>query len=339
MSARDLLETDVGSLTAWAARAADGWWGELVQLVPAAWRARFRSRHPVADLGVAGQSVRLWRDGRIVQLAEGRSRPMAARLAAPPAQVLLRTVRLPPLPAADLRRLVALELDRLTPLREDEVYFDVERLEEHEGPAGTVRLGVIRREAVDAALARAERFGLTPLGLGAMDGDRLRFDFLRDVRGRRPQRRAALLWAAAGVLAAVNVGVAVWKDMDDVAFVRQAVELQKPSAALAVKLRARVERENAARRDLIARRDWGEPLRLEDAATRAFPAPQWIDRLEWNGRSLRLAGLRDPRFDVLAAVQAQPTLGVPRTLSNGQAAAGVGKAPFDLIAEPVRGRP
>jgi general secretion pathway protein L len=100
-----------------------------------------------------------------------------------------------------------------------------------------------------------------------------------------------------------------------------------------------VDRESSARRDLIARRDWGEPLRLLDAATQAFPAPQWIDRLEWNGRTLRLAGLRDPRFDVLTAVEAQRALGVPRTLSSGQSATDANKAPFDLISEPVRGRP
>jgi general secretion pathway protein L len=108
---------------------------------------------------------------------------------------------------------------------------------------------------------------------------------------------------------------------------------------LASRVRGRVDREAADRRALLDRRAHSEPLRIVDAATRAFPAPQWIERLEWNGRTTRLAGYREPNFNVLAAVAAEPVLGSPRTLSNGAPNGAGAKVSFDVIAEQPKGRP
>jgi general secretion pathway protein L len=339
MTFRDLLGNDLGPWAAGLHQSFQWWTDELARMAPPSWRRRPRPHEAVAEIGSHGPTVRLWRGSRFQERLEGRSRPLAVYLAAPREQVLTRTLVLPPLPAADLRRLAAQELDRLTPFRPEEVCFDVERLEPGDRPAGEVLLGVIRLTDLDAAVARAERFGLTPLGVGVLQGGRLRFDFLRAVRGARANRRLIGLWSAVAVLAAINVAVAMWKDMDDVAALRRAVDLQRPTVELATKLRARVEKETADRRALLARRDWNEPMRIEDAATRAFPAPQWIERMEWNGRTVRLAGFRDPNFNVLSAIATQPVLGAPRTLSNGAPGGAGAKVSFDVIAEPVRGRP
>lgn len=333
MSLQDILNADVGNLSAWLGQAAQWWLEELGQIVPAAWRRRIGPGDSIAELGDEGGPVRIWRRGRFAERYEGMAAALSAHLVVSPSKVLTRPIVLPPLPAADLRRLAAQELDRLTPLREDQVYFDIERA----AGGSALRLGVIKRVDADAALERARRFGLTPLSLGVMEADGTSFDFLKAARGRT-DRRAVWLWAVVAVLVAINVGVWVWKDMDDLAALRRVVELQRPTAAMAVKLRARVEAEAAARQSLLAERDKDEPLRVLDAATRAFPSPQWLERLEWNGRNVRLAGFGEPTFNVLAAVAAEPALGSPRRLGGGGAPATAGgKAAFDIVAERGKG--
>jgi general secretion pathway protein L len=338
MTLQELLNSDVEVIGDWLRQGWDWWVEELGQLVPERWRRGGRSDPPVAELDGAERTVRLWRRGRFTEIARG-AKPRAAALGVGADQVLTRTVVLPAVGRGDVRRLVALDLDRLTPFRSDQVYFDVERVEQDRALGRqTLTLAVIPRAAAEAALERGRGFGLAPLRLGVLDAGGLRFDFLPAVRaagrGGRAGRGLLLWWAAAALLAALNVGVLVFKDMDDVGALRAVVEQQRPAAELAMSLRRRVEAEAGGRRALLAERTHNDPLRIEAAVTRAFPAPQWIQRLEWNGRTLRLVGYRDQAFDVLAAIRKAGDLGEPRALTNGAAAAPGAKAQFDLVTQP-----
>ncbi len=341
MTLQELLNSDVGALGASVRQGYDWWIGELAQLVPDRWRRRAAGGRPLVELRQDLGPPRLRRRGRRDEvIGPKRKRALSADLGLGPAQVLTRSVVLPAVGMADLRRLVALELDRLTPFRPDQVYFDIELLErDQQAGRQALRLAVIPRADAEAALEQAARYGVAPLRLGVLDGESLRFDFLPALRaagrGARANRALTLWWSLAAGLIALNVAVLAIKDMDDVATLRSTVEAQRPMVALALKLRQRVEQEAAVRTTLLARRAHNEPLRIEDAVARAFPSPQWIQRLEWNGRSLRLVGYRDAGFDVLAAARRSGVLGAPRSLSNVDPATAGAKPQFDLIAEPA----
>ncbi len=340
MTLQDLLNTDVSALGGWVRQGYAWWIDELTQILPDSWRRNGRSDRPIAELGPEDAPVRVWRHGRFTEVIEHAApRRQAADLGLPSGLVLVRRLTLPAVGLADLKRLVALELDRLTPFRPDQVYFDIELLErDRETGRQALVLGVILREDAEAALERARRLGITPLRLGVIEDGALKFDFLQPLRaagrGGRSDNRQLLWWLGAATLIALNVGILVLKDMGDVADLRRAVDLQRPTVALALKLRQRVEGEAGARKALLDRRAHNEPLRIEDAVTRAFPAPQWVQRLEWNGRAVRIVGFRDPNFDVLAAIHGSPALGAPRELNASAAPAPGAKPAFDVIAEP-----
>lgn len=339
MTLQDLLNTDVRAIGE-ALRQGWAWWtDELGQLAPERWRRARSADRPVADLGEAGPTLRLWRRGRFSEVAPG-ARPRAADLGLAPRQVLVRQVVLPAVGRADVLRLVALELDRLTPFQPDQVYIDVERVTVDRAQGRqTLRLAVVPRPEAEAALERARRHGLSPLRLGVLEAAELSFDFLPAIRaagrGGRPDRALPLWWAAAGALLALNLSILVLRDVDDLANLRQTVELQRPTATLAASLRRRVELEARARRGLLDRRAQNDPLRIEAAVTRAFAPPAWIQRLEWNGRTLRLVGYAPPGYDVLAAIRRSRALGEPRALTRGEAASPAAKPPFDLVTQPT----
>jgi general secretion pathway protein L len=332
---QELLNSDVEAIGAQLRQGWDWWTWELANLAPERWRRRARSGRPQVSLSENGQ-LRLQRRGRPDEAIDTtRARRLIADVAIPAGLALRRRVILPAVGAADLRRLLALELDRLTPFRAEEVYFDFERLEPAAGRQ-PVELAVIRRADAEAALKRVAARGVTPLRLGVAAEDGVRFDFLPGLRAAGLAgggRASAAWWGVAAGLFALNVAIMVWKDVDDLAQVRQAVELQRPAVTLALKLRQKVEQEDSARRSLLARRAHNDPLRIEDAVARAFPPPQLIQRLEWNGKSLRLVGQRDPKFDVLAAIRASD-LGAARSLVNTDPVAAGAKAQFDVVAEP-----
>jgi general secretion pathway protein L len=337
MTLQELLNSDVGTIGEGFRQGWDWWVDELAQMTPERLRRGGRADPPVAEIGGTDGAIRLWRRGRFSEISTG-AKPRSAALGLAPDQVLTRQVALPAVGRADARRLIALDLDRLTPFRPDQVYFDFERLDLDRGLGRqTLQLAVVPRPVADAALERARRHGLSALRLGVLDAGELRFDFLPALRaaghGGRADRRRLIWWAAAALLIGLNLAALVLKDASDVGRLRDAVEQQRPAAALATNLRKRVESEASRRRALLSRRTHDDPLRIEAAVTRAFPPPQWIQRLEWNGRTLRLVGFRDAGFDVLAAIRKAGDLGEPRALTS-DAAAPAGRPQFDLVTQP-----
>lgn len=342
MTLQDLLNADVNSILPWI-RQALAWWGhELGELLPPSMRQRRRrAARWLAQMSRDG-AVRLWRDGAPV--GEMQAAPAGVRpcdLIAPEGAVLVHELDLPRLSGADLHRLVALNMDRYTPFTAEQVYFDTLVIDRPADSAKQrVRLGVLSRDRGRALLDQAAAAGLkvVRLGVGAgPDGRGLEFDFMRAIRmeegGDPTNRRRTYLWAACAALVVINVAIAIGRDMNDVAQLQRLVDAQQPTVALAMRLRKTVETERARRLALLTQRSVHEPLRILDAATRDLPAGAWVQRLEWNGRAVRLVGFKPASFDVLTAVQG-PALSNPRSLlSDMPTKTASGQEPFDIMAD------
>jgi hypothetical protein len=63
-----------------------------------------------------------------------------------------------------------------------------------------------------------------------------------------------------------------------------------------------------------------------------------VERLEWNGRQVRLTGFRPENFDVVAAIEGSPLFAQAKPAPTGQAAPGAAATPFDVSAN-VGGAP
>ncbi len=346
MTLQELLNADMRSIGGFIRQGFAWWIDELAALLPPSWRGLFSARpRLLAEPDPAG-GWRFWKDGRPVS-AEGARR--AARtgvgLILPPGAALTRQVQFPRLPLADVRRMVALDLDRLSPLRPELVFVDVEVVD-RDAAAGrqTVLVGVLPREAAARQLEAARGDGLSPRALSvavAEDGSEgapgARFDFLPAVRRAAGEATgggpARYWWIAAGALLAINLGVLVGRDMLAVSKLQGAVAGQRGAVDAVQALRRRVEAENTQRRDLVARGTRNDPLRMLAALTAAVPAGAWVQHLEWNGQTLRVVGAKTPEVDMFAALRGSPAFTNPRA-GGAEAPARPGPGqPFDITAD------
>ena len=161
------------------------WWlGELATVVPAKVRRWWRGTSGIALLSLDGARAVFSRptdkgleETFSVEMGDhGLSLPAAAirqRLAKvvgqgyrllfalPASQALERTLTLPAALAENLRQTLSFELDRYTPFRPEQAYFDY-RLGEPSSGAGTLRveLAVVPKAVVEQHLARVAALGL-----------------------------------------------------------------------------------------------------------------------------------------------------------------------------------
>jgi general secretion pathway protein L len=330
-----LLNTDVTDIGGWLRRGFDWWRSELVGMLPASARGWLELRSSLTAEPLPDGHFRLTRNGRIVmQDASMRRRAVTLRL--PRDQVLVRETPAPPLPPADLRRMLELDIDRLTPFRAAQVFVAVGASEQDSRRAV---VAAVPRDTAVQALQRALAMGLVPRAVGVADPStsEAALDFLPRMREAhavpRPRVSPAVVWALVAGLALANLGVAIGRDMLQVRDLRARVEAQQPRAEAARRMRRLVLAEQRRRANIDARRAAREPLRMLDALTSAVPAGAWVDRLAWDGRSVRLAGFRQDQIDVAAALRSGGRFANVRNSATEVMARQAAGQPFDVTAD------
>jgi general secretion pathway protein L len=341
MNAAEILNADLGTVGRWISEGFAWWVDELAGLAPSGLRTLFAPPPPVlAEFAPGAERYRFWREGRMVEIDDPGKAPVGLLLG--PSEVLLRTVELPLMPLRDLRRMAELDIDRLTPFRVDAVHLAVEILQRDPTHGRQlVLIGVWPRGAAAAALERAQEHNLDPVAIKVRPapGEAPRLDFLPQIaraRGSSGEARGRLWWwTSVAVLLAANIAVLVGRDMADVGRLKATIEAERGTVMVAERVRQKLQTENKARSDLLARRAAGDPLRVIDAVTRVLPPSAWVQHLEWNGRAIRLVGYRAATFDLAAAIRNSPAFANPR-LATTETPAKVGGASFDLVADARR---
>jgi len=337
MNAKDLLNMDMAAATQLLLQFWRWWTGELMGLLPTEWRERLSRRNrTVAELR-GGQMVYRNQETGAVMAAKPRG---AIAFLLPPERVLVRSVELPLLPMSDVRRMVALDIDRLSPFQAGQVYFDADIVaRDPESGRQQVAVGILPRASADLVLEELRAHDLAPATLGVQTpgGEPYSFDFLaamRDAGGSdAAQRRSVYWWAAAAVLLVVNLSVWTWRDTSNLDQLRQMVEQQQAGVTAAMRTRGRVDHEAAQRAQLLDAKKKNAPLPVLDAVTAALPQDAWVRRFEWNGRSVHVTGERKTSQDILARLEASPVLRNARSLSSDNHANAAGNTPFEFSAD------
>jgi general secretion pathway protein L len=336
VNVKDILNADHEALLQWAVNGWRWWIGELMELVPPDFRERFLQRK-ATTAELSDQRI-TYRDEKTSAVLAEKPRG-AIKVLLPSDQVLTRELDLPVLPVSDMKRMLALDLDRLTPFRPDQVLFDA-GIVSRDPDAGRqhVLLGVITRDGAVAAMERARAFGVEPAGLGVVgNGGRSNLDFLpalRDITGGNAARkRSVYWWAAAAVLLALNLFYFSWRDSNEVEQLRSAVEAQQAPVNVAVHLRDKVEKEAAHRVDLIRQQAQASPLKVLDAVSKALPQGAWAEHFEWNGKTVQVRGFEKDTPNLLATLEASPLLHNARSLTPNPGAVHQASASFDLAAD------
>lgn len=336
MNFKDLLQTDHEAIIQWLLHGFRWWVDELMAMVPPEWRDRFLKRTSVVaeftDTGV------IYRDGETAEPITEKPR-RAVKLLLPANEVLTRKIELPILPASDIKRMVALDLDRLTPFRSDQVLFDTEIAgRDDERGKQQIVVGVMTRAAIASALERARTNDIEPAAIGvAATGAGSSLDFLPALResegGGAARRRATYWWAAAAILLAFNLFMLSYRDSAATNQLREAVESQQSPVTVAMRLRDKVQKEAAKRADLLKQKKQNSPLQMLEAVTQVLPDGAWVQRFEWNGRTVHIRGERKDTPNLLAKMEASPMLRNARSLSSDPHAAAAASGTFELSAD------
>lgn len=329
MNSPAILDADMATVARWA-RSGFAWWlEELRALVPARWQQRL-ARQPPVEARFDGNGFVFARQGMGVPRPTG---PVAVVLAEGTA--LVREVQLPALGATDLRRLLALESERLLPFAPGTALIDHDTGAADGDGRQTVVVAGLPLAAADAAMAAAAADGLDVRSLRVATGAGARFDFLPAWPGqasaaKRPQR---FWWGAVAIAAAINLAVLIGRDVAALHEMAALVETHAQTAATARQLLARVIGEDTRRRALLARRAVQDPLTPLAAVTRAFPDSIWVQRLAWDGSQLRIAGYKPGSVDAVALLRRSPVFAEVRSVAGDVPAQVTSGQPFELTAD------
>jgi general secretion pathway protein L len=338
------------------------WWsGELTAMLPAGLRAWVRRGPDVLWLGAAGGNaiVRRARTGAtLISIPPGLppeiQRTEFARacagidpddrcllLVVPASQVLYRRLVMPAAAAADPRRVVGYELDRQTPFKPEQVYYDV-RVSADSAPAGQVALDLYAapRAEIDPLLERFNAIGAHPDAVDVQTprGTLAGIDLMPP--GRRPRRidrrgRANFILGLVCILLAVLV-LSQWLANRRAALAEMQDEVQamRAKATQSEQLRAQLTGALAASKFLVKRKsETPSALAVLDDLTRRLPATAWLDVL-----TLDDSGGLDIKGEAAKAAALVDTLGSSRLLQEPklqgviQPDPATGKERFEMVA-------
>lgn len=327
MNPRALLDTDMQTIGRWLLGGWRWWGDELRALTPPALRPRrayAAPRFAIEDIAAAKPGMRV-------------------TILVPARDCLVRTIIRPAIADRDLRRMIAFEADALLPIPPGSALVTA-RVAGAADEAGKIEVEVAglpldkaRAIAGDAAAA-----GVVPVTVVVAEADPkpAPLDFapaMREAGLLAPLRSAApLLWGLVAALLLANVALWIWRDVARVAQFERLVTEQQPAVGIA----QTIARRGVQDRRLIARslalRRVRDPLHALGAVSHALPSGVWLQRLSWDGESVRLVGYRPARTDVATALRRSGGFAEVRSVSEETQAAMPTGEPFDLAAKVVR---
>ncbi len=304
------------------------WWGgELAACLPPRLRERFartrerlvieisettavfthgrgRDSQPLGELSVSAAGLAGQRDAgqreavaRIIQSAGLRSGEVVLKV--PRGKVLRRLVELPAAAAENLGEVLGFEMDRHTPFKAEEVYFDY-RVEgsDPERKRIKVDLVVVPRTVADQAMRLVSSWGLEPDQLAAGDesDDGARsFNLLPPGAARSRAAFGRRLVAGLSVLTGVLVLVALYAPLHQRQEILAATEAQlaraRAEALEADALKAQVEEMQERSRFVVQRKRTERSMtEVLDELTRVLPDHTWVLKLGVRDAQLTISG-------------------------------------------------
>lgn len=274
-------------------------------------------------------------DGRVQTLGTMRRSKQGKQRAAeavvlhfPAGAVLCKRLRLPAAAAANLRTVLALEMDRETPFSLDTVWFTY-RIAGRERGGLAVDLLVVPKRLFAECQERLEALGFAAGWISTdTQSGRLRFAVAPDT-SRRALIPSAGLLAAGLALAILLTGLDAWQAQRN----RAALDAAHAQADRALALQRRLNErgaEPAGRPQLVA---------LLDALTKAIPDGTWLDRLSFDGSSIDISGFAPDAASLLLRLGRSPSFREVHFLGPTVRDAASGREHFQIALSPAEVSP
>lgn len=295
------------------------WWAqELAAMMPSRLRAALEHRRTRPVLAFDGAEATLWRPAqsggrmRMVEAARialdgdpqavvagGRNAlaPLARGgdgaapevvVALAPRAILRKRLTLPAAIEANLHQALAYDLDRHTPFKSDELYFDAAVVDRD--PANNtlqVELAAARRAIIDPMLRHAESFGARVVGVSVDPPEVTASSRLDLLPVDRPERASGARWQvvvpALLVIAAILTALVlpVWQKREEAIALNQQSDQARQRAGASDALRTELER-RVGEYNFALERKYAFPGTVQalDDITHLLPDDTWLTQLE-----------------------------------------------------------
>ena len=333
MNVGALLNSEIVTLRVMTVRGFDWWRSQLKELIPQSLRDRRRvprqlvvwDAGPLKVVGKQGTTNRMPRASSQVVLA------VPSRLA------FTRTLHLPRMSSTDLRRLVELEADRLSPLPPSETIVGIEVHKNGAANGSTpVDAAVLPQGVAEQAIAAADSAGLVVTGFGlAFADDRMpRFDFMPALRERGLVSAArsplTIWWCLVALAFLLNCAVLVIRDQQSVDQLAAITDQQAPAVAAAHAIQKRADTFDSSAQGLARQRRNHDVLAALAVVSEALPAGAWVQRFTYDGQTARLTGYKHKDVDLAAALRRDSRIAGIRLNSAQLVTDTPAGQPFDL---------
>ena len=342
------------------------WWGsQLAACLPPRWRALVEERSESLLLDLRESEIVVWREragnateyGRIprslpaeAQTAEFRRLREAIDdpavrtvLCIPADRVLQRNLNLPAAAEDNLRQVLAFEMDRQTPFKADQIYFDSRVLgRDASGRNLQVELVLLPRARLD------QEIGALPPGAAALDAvdswrttagsGRRHINLLPlERRARRRDIRLPLnlgLAALAVILLFVNMDESLTNRAAAVEAMRAEVEKSNTEAKQVAALRKTLT-DSISGANFLGDKKRNGPLTvaLLDDLSRRLPEDTYLERLQLENGEAQLQGQAKEAAKLIALLSASTCIGNPRLQGQIQPDPRTSKERFQITAD------
>ncbi|MGE4073762.1 MAG: PilN domain-containing protein [Lysobacterales bacterium] len=334
------------------------WWrAELLSALPPAWREWLAAEPPVVTLAPAadGWQLRRVRAGRVEveetvsadrdalvggaeRLRAGQEHAPRQVLMLPSAGTLRRRLTLPLAAEEHLASVLAFEMDRQTPFRADQIYFD-HRIQKRDPTARTmlVELLAVPRAVLDELLQKVGNLPLDAADVAVADLP-AGFNLLPPERRARRVDKRLRVNLILGAAAVALIWLVMWQSL---ALREQAIEhlnadkAQSSAAAMQSAELKRQLRDAIEGASFLADKKAGQAVTVDVLAeiTRLVPDDTWLERLSFIGNQVQLQG-QSARADKLIGILTDSRcLSKPQFQGIIQPDGATGKERFSLAAD------
>jgi general secretion pathway protein L len=239
----------------------------------------------------------------------------------PSDQVLQRIVSLPSAVAENLRQTLGFELDRYTPFRPDQAYFDY-RLDDQvvgdkAGDAASLKieLAVVPRRVVDHTVAKLAGYGLNVSGVVPEEDFKAPSKHFRNLlpitsMAREPSvrmKQRLAFFAISAILLLVVLAIPIWQKHAAV------IELQAPLAqakAAAQETDALRDRLNklVEEHDFLPNKKWDTPsaTKMLEELTKLLADDTFVMQLDFDGKTVQVLGETGSASGMVETIEASP---------------------------------
>jgi general secretion pathway protein L len=333
------------------------WWrAELSGMLPEGWRRRFEQRHDTLLLSTDNgallisrrDNTRLDELGRVDMAAPGAGGRVAALLesllterthveiAVPPEKLLVKKVQLPLAAEEDLRQVLGFEMQRQTPFRDEQVYFNYRVLARRpQSQQLDVELSVVPRAVIEGVLGRLDEWRLlAEHGNAKGRQDDGLFVFVPVGSGQVSSgglHRGLLILNL--VLLATVLAIPFLQQQDYLKQLRAQLAEIRTAAATASDLQQRIEQHHARARYLFAQKT-RQPASVEllEELSHRLPNDTWLFRLEVRDQRVHLQGVSTRASSLIGELEASPLLENVRFASPVTQDGASGRERFHLSA-------